>query len=144
MSDKFVNAFYFALKNVLVCETIDIAQHTAFGLNTRHRVVTLGGELFEPSGSIAGGGQPRKGGMSSKVVEEFTEAQIQEAAEEVREKERSVTHCRSELQEIATRLSQQTNQLLEVQRKMESLKSELSNYQGFLKKEEQKVNKIKQ
>ena len=144
MSDRFLNAFYFALKDNLVCQTIDIAQHTAFNLNKRHRVVTVGGDLFEPSGNISGGGQPKKGGMSSKQVEEFSEAQIQEAAEEVREKERNVTHCRSELQEIGNRLNQQTNQMVEIQRKMDALKMEMQNYQGFLKKEEQKVNKIKQ
>ena len=82
--------------------------------------------------------------MSSKQVEEFTEAQIQEAAEEVREKERHVTLCRSELQEVSNRLHQQTNQMVEIQRKKEALKMEMQNYQGFLKKEEQKVGKIKQ
>ena len=75
-SERYLNAFYFALKNVLVCTTIDAAQHTAYSLQVRHRVVTLAGELFDPSGNISGGGQPRKGGMSSKVVVEFTEAQI--------------------------------------------------------------------
>ena len=79
-SDKFLNAFYFALKDNLVCETIDTAQHTCFNLNKRYRVVTLGGELYEPSGSISGGGQPKRGGMSSRLVEEFSEAQIGEVA----------------------------------------------------------------
>ena len=74
-------------------------------------MVTLEGDLFEPSGNISGGGQPKRGGMSSKMVEEFSEAQIQAAAEECRENERNVSHCRSELQEIAGRLGQQTNQM---------------------------------
>lgn len=55
-SERYLNAFYFALKNVLVCQTIDDAQHAAYNLQQRHRVVTLAGELFDPSGNISGGG----------------------------------------------------------------------------------------
>ena len=143
-SDKYLNAFFFAIRDNLVCETIDIAQNTAFNLNRRHRVVTLGGDLFEPSGNISGGGQPKKGGMSSKVIEEFSESQIQQTAELVREKEHNLTQCRHELQEITNKLSQLTGQMLEVQRQMENRKSEIQNYQTFLKKEEQKVSKVKQ
>lgn len=77
-------------------------------------MVTLGGDLFEPSGNISGGGQPKKGGMSSKVIEEFSESQIQQTAELVREKEHNLTQCRHELQEITNKLSQLTGQMLEV------------------------------
>jgi len=52
------------------------ANHIAFKLERRHRVVTLTGELIELSGTIAGGGKPRQGGMSHKLVEEFTDNQI--------------------------------------------------------------------
>jgi len=76
---KFADAFYFALKNTLVASNIDAASHIAYNLDRRHRVVTLQGELIEISGTISGGGKPRSGGMSSKIVEEFTEAQITEA-----------------------------------------------------------------
>jgi structural maintenance of chromosome 4 len=44
----------------------------------RHRVVTLKGDLIEKSGTMSGGGKPRTGGMSSKMVEEFSEEQIRE------------------------------------------------------------------
>ena len=74
--ERFKPAFYFAVKQTLVCEEINVATHTAYNLDRRHRVVTVGGELIELSGTIAGGGRPRSGGMSSKLVEEFTDAQI--------------------------------------------------------------------
>ena len=32
--------------------------------------------MIELSGTIAGGGKPRKGGMSSKPIEEFSDEQI--------------------------------------------------------------------
>jgi structural maintenance of chromosome 4 len=66
--DKFLDAFYFALKNTLVTKNIDQATHIAYNLGRRYRVVTLDGELIELSGTIAGGGKPRSGGMSSTVV----------------------------------------------------------------------------
>ena len=65
--DKFKDAFYFALKDTLVCETIDVATRIAYG-QQRHRVVTLKGELIEKSGTMSGGGKPKTGGMSSIIV----------------------------------------------------------------------------
>jgi structural maintenance of chromosome 4 len=44
-----------------------VATNTAYNLERRHRVVTVSGELIELSGTIAGGGRPRSGGMSSKI-----------------------------------------------------------------------------
>ena len=70
---KFDNAFYFALRDTLVCEKMDVAMHTAYNLEKRYRVVTVDGELIELSGTIAGGGKPKKGGMSASIVQEFTE-----------------------------------------------------------------------
>lgn len=75
MSDeKFQDAFYFSLRNTLVCQEINSASHIAYNLDRRHRVVTENGELIELSGTMAGGGKPRRGGMSSKFIEEFTDA----------------------------------------------------------------------
>ena len=71
---KFYDAFYYGLKNTLVAPNIDAATQIAYHLDRRYRVVTLDGELIELSGTIAGGGKPRSGGMSSKVVQEFSEA----------------------------------------------------------------------
>lgn len=74
--DKYKDAFFFALKNTLVCTEINSATHIAYNLERRHRVVTVSGELIELSGTIAGGGKPRSGGMSNKLVEEFSDAQV--------------------------------------------------------------------
>jgi structural maintenance of chromosome 4 len=61
---KFMDAFYFALRDTLVCETLDIGSKIAYG-QTRYRVVTLKGEMIEKTGTMSGGGRPRKGGMST-------------------------------------------------------------------------------
>ena len=77
--DKFKDAFYFALKNTLLCREINVATHTAYNLERRHRVVTLGGELIELSGTMAGGGKPRRGGMAAKLVDEFSDEELTQA-----------------------------------------------------------------
>eukprot|EP01086_Lenisia_limosa_P001200 TRINITY_DN1220_c0_g1_i1.p2 TRINITY_DN1220_c0_g1~~TRINITY_DN1220_c0_g1_i1.p2 ORF type:complete len:476 (+),score=67.35 TRINITY_DN1220_c0_g1_i1:203-1429(+) len=53
--EKFRSAFYFALKDTLVAESIEDAQKLAFG-SQRFRVVTLHGSLIDISGAMTGGG----------------------------------------------------------------------------------------
>lgn len=65
--DKFKVAFYFGLRDTLVCESIDLATKIAYG-TPRYRVVTLKGELIEMSGTMSGGGKPKSGGMSSVTI----------------------------------------------------------------------------
>jgi structural maintenance of chromosome 4 len=70
--DKFKPAFYFALRDTLVASTLDDANVAAFGPGksgkAQHRVVTLNGEIIDTSGTMSGGGKPRKGGMGSVVA----------------------------------------------------------------------------
>jgi len=73
--ERVANAFFFGLKNTLVAETLDVAKQVAYGA-TRFRVVTIRGDMIEMTGTMSGGGAPRKGQMSSKPVSEFSEAQI--------------------------------------------------------------------
>ena len=72
--DKYLNCFYFALKDTLVCDDIMVGSNIAYGeRNKTYRVVTLSGELIENSGVMSGGGRPKKGLMSSKIVLEISE-----------------------------------------------------------------------
>ena len=60
---KLKNAFLFALRDTLVANDIKIAMKVAYG-EVRRRVVTLNGEVIEVTGTMSGGGKPKKGGMS--------------------------------------------------------------------------------
>lgn len=62
-------AFYFALRDTLVCTDLKTATSIAYG-NTRHRIVTINGELIEVSGTMSGGGKPKRGGMSNKEAQD--------------------------------------------------------------------------
>ncbi|KAI9222728.1 RecF/RecN/SMC [Blastocladiella britannica] len=55
-SDPLRQAFYFAMKNTLVADTLEQARRVAFAGKRRWRVVTLAGELIEASGAMSGGG----------------------------------------------------------------------------------------
>ncbi|CAD2221056.1 SMC proteins Flexible Hinge Domain, putative [Angomonas deanei] len=57
-NEKFKSVFYQAVRDTLVVDTLVAAREVAFGGvdKKRYRVVTLKGELVEPSGSITGGG----------------------------------------------------------------------------------------
>ncbi|EPQ60070.1 hypothetical protein GLOTRDRAFT_112842 [Gloeophyllum trabeum ATCC 11539] len=66
---RFAPAFYKAVGNTLVAETLEHANRIAFGGSRRWRVVTLAGQLIEASGAMSGGGtHVAKGIMSSKLA----------------------------------------------------------------------------
>lgn len=54
---KFATAFYFALRDTLVADDLDQATRIGMQGRTRHRVVTLTGQLVEPSGMYKISGQ---------------------------------------------------------------------------------------
>ena len=66
--DKYLPAFYFALKNTLFTRDLETANKVAYGA-TRHRVVTADGQLIDVAGTMTGGGSgpPPKGRMGSKL-----------------------------------------------------------------------------
>ncbi|WVQ75201.1 hypothetical protein IAR50_004812 [Cryptococcus sp. DSM 104548] len=64
---KFAPAFFKGLGNTLVANDLEQAQRIGYGSSQRWRVVTLGGQLIDPSGTMSGGGnRVARGGMSSK------------------------------------------------------------------------------
>ncbi|KXN85768.1 Structural maintenance of chromosomes protein 4 [Leucoagaricus sp. SymC.cos] len=73
---RFAPAFYKALRDTLVANDLDQANRIAYGA-TRWRVVTLAGQMFETSGTMSGGGgQPSRGGMSSKFAAEAVRPEV--------------------------------------------------------------------
>lgn len=67
---KFAPAFFKGLQNTLVAEDLQQAQRIGYG-KRRWRVVTLAGQIIDPSGTMSGGGsRVSRGGMSSKFAGE--------------------------------------------------------------------------
>lgn len=73
---RFAPAFYKGLFNTLVAEDLTQAQRIGYG-KKRWRVVTLAGQLIDPSGTMSGGGnRVQRGGMSSKFVPDRMEPEV--------------------------------------------------------------------
>lgn len=69
-------AFYKALGDTLVADSLDQANRIAFGAR-RFRVVTLDGQIIETSGAMSGGGgQPMRGAMSAKQAPDTVSATV--------------------------------------------------------------------
>uniref|UniRef100_A0A224Z246 Structural maintenance of chromosomes protein 4 n=1 Tax=Rhipicephalus zambeziensis TaxID=60191 RepID=A0A224Z246_9ACAR len=64
-------AFYFALRDTLVADDLDQATRIGLQGRTRHRVVTLQGELVDVSGTMSGGGgRVSRGKMGQAVIDD--------------------------------------------------------------------------
>ncbi|CAI5524118.1 unnamed protein product [Closterium sp. Naga37s-1] len=97
---RLLPAFWFALRNTLVAASLDQASRIAYGADARfRRVVTLAGEMFESSGTMAGGGgRPRGGRMGSSLKAAAAAAGGGVTREMVEEAEREVAHVVARLE----------------------------------------------
>ena len=95
----FASAFYFACGETLVAANLDQANRVSKEGGKRRRVVSLKGELVETSGTMSGGGRPRRGGMSSKAAADgdegaVSDADVKRAEAEVKKYELAVVSAR--------------------------------------------------
>uniref|UniRef100_G3TI85 Structural maintenance of chromosomes protein n=1 Tax=Loxodonta africana TaxID=9785 RepID=G3TI85_LOXAF len=75
--EKIRQAFYFALRDTLVANSLDQATRVAYQKDRRWRVVTLQGQIIEQSGTMTGGGSKvMKGRMGSSVMVEISEEEV--------------------------------------------------------------------
>jgi len=93
----------------------------------RHRVVTLKGEVIEPSGTMSGGGQPMRGRMGSKIVND------EYSAESVKKFQESLSLNEQELRDLTRRKIQLENLLEELSRKMETSKESQNRFKFEIK-----------
>ena len=84
---RYLPAFYQALTETLVADSLEQANRIAYG-KKRYRVVTLDGKLIDTSGTMSGGGsRPRSGGMSSKFVSDVSSDSLEQYEKEKEELE---------------------------------------------------------
>lgn len=85
-SDDYRAVFYFALRDTLVCDNLDIATRVAYG-PVRYKVVTRDGKLIDYTGVMSGGGQPKRGGMSSHKKMDYNMDDINRLNENLQQKQ---------------------------------------------------------
>ena len=118
---KYLPLFYFCYRNTLVAPDIRTASKVAYASGGL-RVVTLDGKLIELSGTMSGGGKPKKGGMSSKLSDDLDPNEIDKMVVQERElalKIRETLHEKSQLESFFQDLTRQKNEFQQEKRKLE-------------------------
>lgn len=118
-------AFYFALRDTLVCENIDLATQVAFG-SPRFRVVVTNGVVIEATGVMSGGGKPKKGAMAAKMMGEGLSAQ---QIAELNERKRSRL---GELEEVRKRKAASEGDLQVILKDEAQIQKERKKYETEL------------
>ncbi|XP_017781859.1 PREDICTED: structural maintenance of chromosomes protein 4 [Nicrophorus vespilloides] len=108
-------AFYYAVRNTLVAKDLDQGSRIAYGAQ-RFRVVTLGGDLIELTGTMSGGGrQVSRGRMGQSVaVSNIDPKELESIEDEVNElqhKLRQIQQKQPILENTVSDLSSQINQM---------------------------------
>ncbi|KAL4151345.1 hypothetical protein PRNP1_008293 [Phytophthora ramorum] len=111
--EKYLPAFYYALRDTLVAKDLDEASAIAFqGRQCKYRVVTLDGQLVEMSGAMSGGGKrARSGGMSSTLASGLSEAEIRALQDEASSLRDQLSHIRDEKSSLEKELSHLTRKI---------------------------------
>ena len=83
-------------------QDIKEASQIAFnsGDGRKYRVVTVNGELVEMTGVMSGGGRAKKGAMGAQVVEEITDAQIEDVSKKLITAEQAHKRASDEVNKI--------------------------------------------
>ncbi|XP_064620536.1 structural maintenance of chromosomes protein 4-like [Lineus longissimus] len=112
--DAVLPAFYFALRDTLVAKDLDQASRISYG-KTRYRVVTLGGELIDISGTMSGGSKKKiTGRMGSAVMCEMDPKEIEQTANQLTKSAEEAQVCRenkAKLEETVAKLQKEVNNM---------------------------------
>jgi len=106
-------------------------------------VVTLDGNLIELTGTMSGGGKPKRGGMSSKPVEEYSEVELYEIEKRVKILSEEVTQLKeqkSTLESSQLKLKRDIQTTENEVRKLQREKQGYEEYQGDIDRKVQKLN----
>ncbi|KAK2144822.1 hypothetical protein LSH36_727g01027 [Paralvinella palmiformis] len=147
VSDEMIRpAFYFALRDTLVAKDLDQATRIAYG-KTRYRVVTLGGQLIDQSGTMSGGGsRVSKGRMGSKVVSDVDPEQMQNMEHHLEksltEQEVSLKQQKREQETRVKDAAPDEKQLKRLEKSVAAFKKEYEKAQSEANKVEEEVHRL--
>ncbi|KAG7384270.1 Structural maintenance of chromosomes protein 4 [Phytophthora pseudosyringae] len=126
--EKYLPAFYYALRDTLVAKDLDEASTIAYqGRQCKYRVVTLDGQLVEMSGAMSGGGKrARSGGMSSTLASGLSEGDIRALQEESSALRNELEQIREEKSSLEKELSQLTRKIDQYENDLPKIKLDVS------------------
>jgi structural maintenance of chromosome 4 len=143
--ERFLPAFYFAVRETAVAEDLDQAGRIAYGAK-RHRVVTLKGQVIETSGTMSGGGsKPISGRMrvgkekpvvidekaAAKEVEE-SEKELQKATGDLERAKKAAFEALREARDAEAKCAQFERTLPKLKAELEAAESKIADLNGRL------------
>ncbi|KAJ9516738.1 hypothetical protein QJQ45_027143, partial [Haematococcus lacustris] len=125
--DKLRPAFFYAMGNTLVADSLDEASRIAYGQDRRfRRVVTLQGQLIAESGTMSGGGgKPQRGRMAlgTAAPKSAAAADAKEAAVELRQAEQQLEQVHAALGRARDTVTACEQALLAADKQLQELES---------------------
>lgn len=143
LEEKLRPALYMAMRDTLVASDLDTAVKTAYiGDRVQWRVVTLGGDLIDTSGTMSGGGKEVKsGGMrlhgsSSSVTLACNATKSNSQSEEkvTQQLEIDVAAVQTQLNSVRATRAEREQNLEQLQKSLQQLAQEKTKLQMALKK----------
>ncbi|XP_053673765.1 structural maintenance of chromosomes protein 4 [Anopheles nili] len=126
--ERVLPAFYFALRDTLVAENLDQGQRIAYG-RQRYRVVTIGGDVIETSGTMSGGGRSQQRGRMGTTVQTKTSA-----SEPAGVSSREIEQLQIRAQEIQSQINYLQEQQSELESNIQQLTSKLKSQEMEIKR----------
>ncbi|KAJ8256292.1 hypothetical protein COCON_G00184440 [Conger conger] len=110
--EAFRPAFYFALRDTLVAQSLEQATRLAFQRDKRWRVVTLQGQIIEQAGTMTGGGgRVMRGRMGASLGSEVTQEELDSMEGRLRNEVTQLQSCQERKLQLEERLQHLNNQL---------------------------------
>lgn len=114
--ERLLTAFYFALRDTLVADDLEIATRIGLGKSSngrRWRVVTLDGKLVEVSGAMTAGGRTIKGRMGTEaIVSNNNDKEILEMENKLADSQEEIRNLQSRKRNLDIEKQQLENDLV--------------------------------
>eukprot|EP00090_Calanus_glacialis_P026751 TRINITY_DN42055_c0_g1_i1.p1 TRINITY_DN42055_c0_g1~~TRINITY_DN42055_c0_g1_i1.p1 ORF type:complete len:1294 (+),score=513.23 TRINITY_DN42055_c0_g1_i1:38-3919(+) len=126
--ERYRSAFYHYIRDTLVATDMDQATKVAYGAR-RFRVVTLGGELIETSGTMSGGGRNKmtgKMGQQVQVVDKVNPKEFERMERGISEVDQEAKECNKRRQELEDILYKGKKEILEMKKQQGKLRVEVN------------------
>ena len=157
--EKYRVAFYYALRNTLVADSLDMASKLAYADRSRpQRVVTVKGELIEASGTMSGGGaKPIQGRMrlgagggkaanraaSSADAPEVTKEQLVQMEKLIKDKEPELRKSQARIAELEDAVATAEQRVAELsERTIPKLQASIESGKGMVSELAKRISDI--
>ncbi|WRT69435.1 uncharacterized protein IL334_006421 [Kwoniella shivajii] len=140
---KFAPAFYKGLLNTLVADNLVQAQSIGYG-KKRWRVVTLAGQLIDPSGTMSGGGaKVSRGGMSSKFSADKVAPEVVARYEkETSASEEELLNFQNEKKEVEKEASSLRKRVPEIEIQLEKIELDVQTQRKRIEEGEKRLKEL--